>query len=157
MKRAVSLITIIHASNSLDEVRSNLEKDCQLNQLLSKGALFISRKLTTKVIPNRRITLVCFGCIDSIIAEDIYNLHLNNMYVLRLNIGSGEGESYCLDLTGNWNYFNGIDRHSQYCKGFVENNIDVIKDVIEYFLGFDTSHQSDIHIKELEEYSKHGH
>lgn len=158
-KETATLTAIVHSSKNLDEVRVNWEKDKLSKALLQYGALYIIRDKDIDFTSDKRTILLGIGDAGTGVAEKVHLLSLNNMAVLRLGIGSVRcwGNSYRLDLAGEWNYFNGIDSRYQFCIEFVKENINVIKYDIEYFLGFDVSCQSDIHIKELEEYSKHGH
>ena len=145
-KSVASLITYVHSSNSLNDLRNNLKENDLLRQLLNCGALYITRDKDIDFSFDKRTLLIGLGSTGATIAKDVYQLTINNMEVMGLGIGTvGEcGNNYELDLTGEWNYPIGIDKDYKYCKRFVENNIDVIKDVIENFLGFDTSHQPDI-------------
>lgn len=145
-KSVASLITYVHSSNSLNDLRNNLKENDLLKQLLNCGVLYITRNKDIDFSFDKRTLLIGLGSTGATIAKDVYQLTINNMEVLGLGIGTvGEcGNNYELDLTGEWNYPIGIDKDYKNCKRFVENNIDVIKDVIECFLGFDTSHQPDI-------------
>ena len=150
-KEVATLTAIVHSSKSLDEVRRKA--------LLQGGALYIIRDKDIDFTIDKKTLLLGVGDAGTGVAEEVHLLGLNNMTVVRLGIGGVRcwGNSYRLDLAGDWNYCNGIDKRYHSCIEFVKKNINVIKYDIEYFLGFDVSCQSDIQIKELEKYSKHGH
>ena len=158
-KEVATLTAIVHSSKSLDEVRRNWEKDKSSKALLQGGALYIIRDKDIDFTIDKKTLLLGVGDAGTGVAEEVHLLGLNNMTVVRLGIGGVRcwGNSYRLDLAGDWNYCNGIDKRYHSCIEFVKKNINVIKYDIEYFLGFDVSCQSDIQIKELEKYSKHGH
>lgn len=158
-KETATLTAIVHSSKSLDEVRVNWEKDKLSKALLQCGALYIIRDKDIDFTSDKRTLLLGIGDAGAGVAEDVYLLGLKNMAVVRLGIGDVRcwGNSYRLDLAGDWNYFNGIDKRYRFCIDFVKKNIHAIKYDIEHFLGFDVSCQSDIQIKELEEYRVYGH
>lgn len=123
------------------------------------GALYIIRDKDIDFTIDKKTLLLGVGDAGTGVAEEVHLLGLNNMTVVRLGIGGVRcwGNSHGLDLAGSWNYFYGIDKSYRFCIEFVKENINAIQYDIEYFLGFDVSCQSDIQIKELEKYSKHGH
>lgn len=158
-KEVATLTAIVHSSKSLDEVRRNWEKDKSSKALLQGGALYIIRDKDIDFTIDKKTLLLGVGDAGTGVAEEVHLLGLNNMTVVRLGIGGVRcwGNSHGLDLAGSWNYFYGIDKSYRFCIEFVKENINAIQYDIEYFLGFDVSCQSDIQIKELEKYSKHGH